>query len=391
MRRIHIFRAGAYTTQQGDALRMSREDLRAVVRAYDAEKNPAPLVIGHPRAADAAHGWVADLSAAGDDLYARAERVTPELTSLVEQGRFRRISASFFRPDSRSNPTPGIYHLRHVGFLGAAAPAVPNLEPIELAGGEEDVETIELDFAAEEEKSLFRTVARMYRSLREFLIGEKGLEVADQVLPAWEAAAAERDAAKVEMDDALPAEDSFAAPEGAAEQAQTKTMKKQETHSTDQPSSSEATVSVDFTALKEENDRLSTRIAELETEAEARRREAYASFAERIISSGRALPRHQGAIVELLAVAEASDATVDFAEEGGEQPLADALRTMLEELPATVDFAERTRGAALPLPGASKGAPSTEAIHKKMLEAEQNGTPMSVADAEAVCYEEMAA
>ncbi|MFS2072756.1 hypothetical protein ACEN9D_28795 [Pseudomonas sp. CT11-2] len=34
---------------------------------------------------------------------------------------------------------PGVYYLRHVGFLGAQPPAVKGLRPIELAEGEPGV------------------------------------------------------------------------------------------------------------------------------------------------------------------------------------------------------------------------------------------------------------
>ena len=58
----------------------------------------------------------------------------PALTSLVQAGRFKKLSASFWPPTHPENPVPGVWSLRHVGFLGAAVPAVLGLAPVELGG-----------------------------------------------------------------------------------------------------------------------------------------------------------------------------------------------------------------------------------------------------------------
>ncbi|MGL5955287.1 MAG: hypothetical protein ACRC0X_01585, partial [Brevinema sp.] len=58
---------------------------------------------------------------------------------------FKNISASFFLPNSSSNPQRGKYCLRHVGALGATRPAIPNL------GGLQDI----LSFSEEEENIVF--------------------------------------------------------------------------------------------------------------------------------------------------------------------------------------------------------------------------------------------
>ena len=67
--------------------------------------------------------------------------------SLVRDGRFPKVSASFYKPDYPKNPKPGVYYLRHVGFLGAHPPALPGLKPIEFAAADEGCVTVE--FGAE--------------------------------------------------------------------------------------------------------------------------------------------------------------------------------------------------------------------------------------------------
>lgn len=124
---LHIFRAGTHTAQSGLTLTFSENDLAATAAAYDSAKHEAPLVVGHPATDDPAYGWVASLAMSGDGLEAIPRQVDPEFAALVNAERFARISSSFFLPDAPSNPVPGVYYLRHVGFLGAAAPAVKGL------------------------------------------------------------------------------------------------------------------------------------------------------------------------------------------------------------------------------------------------------------------------
>ncbi|MBF0186018.1 MAG: hypothetical protein HQM06_16735, partial [Magnetococcales bacterium] len=48
-------------------------------------------------------------------------------------GRFKKISASFYPPDSPNNPTPGLFALRHIAFLGAQPPAIKGLPDAKFA------------------------------------------------------------------------------------------------------------------------------------------------------------------------------------------------------------------------------------------------------------------
>jgi len=124
---LNIFRPGTHTAQNGQTLTFTAEDLTATAAAYDPARHEAPLVVGHPATDDPAYGWVESLAVSADGLEATPRQVDPEFAALVNAERFARISASFFLPDAPSNPVPGVYYLRHVGFLGAAAPAVKGL------------------------------------------------------------------------------------------------------------------------------------------------------------------------------------------------------------------------------------------------------------------------
>lgn len=152
---IHIFRVGTHIANNGMSITFSADDLAATVAAYDPAKHEAPLVVGHPVIDDPAYGWVQSLAAVGDDLEATPRQVEAAFAEMVNDERFNRISASFFLPTSPSNPVPGVYYIKHVGFLGAAAPAVKGLRKptFNLADSSESV-TVEFSLHPSSEATI---------------------------------------------------------------------------------------------------------------------------------------------------------------------------------------------------------------------------------------------
>lgn len=143
---LHIFRPGRHTALSGATLEFTAADLAASAAAYDPARHEAPLVVGHPALDAPAYGWVQALQHSASGLQAQPHQVQAEFAELVRQGRFKKISASFWLPDAPGNPAPGVYYLRHVGFLGAAAPAVQGLRAPAFGASDGGVETLE--FAA---------------------------------------------------------------------------------------------------------------------------------------------------------------------------------------------------------------------------------------------------
>jgi len=136
---IEIFRAGTHTAMNGARLTFSASHLEETARTYDPTRHEAPLVIGHPQIDAPAYGWVKSLIVKGDSLFALPDAVEPAFAELVRQRRYSKISAAFFGPDAEDNPAPGVYSLRHVGFLGAAAPAVKGMKQAHFAAISEGV------------------------------------------------------------------------------------------------------------------------------------------------------------------------------------------------------------------------------------------------------------
>lgn len=148
MTAIQIFKAGTHTSMDGDTIPFSEGDLDGMASVYDPSLHEAPLVIGHPQTNSPAYGWVKSVTRDGQSLRAEPHQVDERFAELVRKGHYKKVSASFYRPDSPANPAPGTYYLRHVGFLGAQPPAVKGLAPVELSEGGSDTLTVELSEAS---------------------------------------------------------------------------------------------------------------------------------------------------------------------------------------------------------------------------------------------------
>jgi hypothetical protein len=124
---LHIFRGGNTIDGHGKRVTFDAKTIAQIAANYNAKTHEAPIVIGHPTDNAPAYGWVRRLVAKGLDLYAEPDQLNPDFKSAVQSGAYKKISSSFYLPESSHNPTPGAFCLRHVGFLGAMAPAIKGL------------------------------------------------------------------------------------------------------------------------------------------------------------------------------------------------------------------------------------------------------------------------
>lgn len=134
---IEIFRSGKHTDDAGNVHVFEPADIDAIAASYNPAIRQAPLVVGHPAANLPAYGWVARAGAIdgelGRVLTMDSRDVEPAFAEMVRDKRFPKRSASFYPPAHPSNPTPGQWYLRHVGFLGAQPPAVSGLKDIQFS------------------------------------------------------------------------------------------------------------------------------------------------------------------------------------------------------------------------------------------------------------------
>ncbi|WP_432449038.1 hypothetical protein [Aliiroseovarius marinus] len=170
---VEIFKIGRHKPMFGEALNFLDSDLQQIAASYDAKRHPAPIVIGHPKTDAPAYGWVTGLRVESDKLVADFGDIEPEFSELVKAKRYRKISASFWIPSAPNNPTPGHYSLKHVGFLGAAAPAVPGLK--DAAFNSDETGTVEFgdDDIADLPVEHLRMMARHHHEITlDKLVGE---------------------------------------------------------------------------------------------------------------------------------------------------------------------------------------------------------------------------
>lgn len=305
----------------GASFNFSESDLAATVQAYDPALHEAPLVIGHPKHDAPAAGWVKALSTAADGLVATPDQVDPAFAELVAKGSFKKISASFYHPDSPSNPVPGVYYLRHVGFLGAQPPAVKGLRPIELAEDEDGV----IEFADYGHE----TSASLWRRLRDWLIADRGLDVADQVIPDWQISSL-TEAARRESE-----------PRTAFTEPNPPTA-------TPSPVEEHTVTPEEIAALQAENERLKGQVQQhQEQQRKDRQASTHASnlaFAEQLVAAGMEAV-HAPVVVAALDFAEAGDSPLEFGEGDDRQPLTEGLRAIFSELGGTVRLHEQASKA----------------------------------------------
>ncbi|OOF49983.1 peptidase [Rodentibacter genomosp. 1] len=161
MKLIEIFKTGKRPDASGQMIEIKLQDLIQAVTAYNPELHEAPAVIGHPKDNAPAYAWVKRLNVEGDTLKAELTQIDPNFAEMVEAGRFKKVSASFYLADSPHNPKPGYLYLRHVGFLGAMPPAVKGLRNPEFTDNESGVVNFAVNIEDDEITALKAEIARL--------------------------------------------------------------------------------------------------------------------------------------------------------------------------------------------------------------------------------------
>lgn len=340
---IHIFKPGRHVTMAGDVIEFTEADVAATARAYNPQLHEAPMVIGHPKTDAPAHGWVQSLTATERGLFATPRDVEAAFAEQVGQRRYGKVSSKFYSPNSPSNPVPGVWYLRHVGFLGAQPPGVKGLDNPSFADAEDGCVSFQetVEFGDWDD----RANANLWRSLRDWFLAKFGQEEADRALPGWNVDSLQESAAQPEKSEAVPIPafaDPVQAPAGASP---AETTIQQENH---------AVTPEEKAALEAENAQLKKQLAERDArdkEAQAaKRHQDNAAFAEGLVSKGLLAPRHKDAVVAVLDLAAAPDADgkcAEFGDGDDKQPLVNAVKGFLGDMPKVVEVAEvATHGRA---------------------------------------------
>ena len=320
MKRLNIFKAGTHIAANGAKITFSEDDLRKAVEAYDPGLHEAPIVVGHPKDNLPAYGWVKSLAYGEDGLDAVPDQVDEQFSELVEKGRFKKISASFYTPDSPANPKPGQYYLRHVGFLGAQPPAIKGLKGVEFNEAEEGVVEFS-DYS-------MSVIGRLFRSMRDWIISEKGIDEADKVIPDFYVQDLEFESRQPIQETPEPA---FAEPtaDRSKPEMTDKTIEQQK---------------ADLEALQADLEKREADFAEREKAIKAKEAENIraqnSAYVEKQIEAGKVLPAMKERMVEFMC--SLSDETVVEFGEGEKQTAVETFKTLIEAN-KPVDFEERSK------------------------------------------------
>lgn len=358
---LHIFQAGTHTAMSGATLAFSEADLAAAAAAYDPALHEAPLVCGHPKHDMPAYGWVKSLQVADGGLEATPDQVDPAFAELVAAGRFKKISAAFYSPTAKNNPVPGVYYLRHVGFLGAQPPAVKGLRNPEFAADDGDI----VEFADWDDMQN----AGLWRRMRDWLIGRFGLDEADKVIPDYTVASLEQAARETDPEPA----DTLAQP---TPQPLFTEPVLPDPHSTKE----EPCVTPEQkAALEAENQQLKTQLAQLQAN---RRQAEFSECLASLVQQGKVLPAEQPGLLAFMQSVAAGEAPLEFGEGQAKvsQPALEFFKDFLSHLPKRVEFGEVAGGKADKVDLADPRA-IAEAAAELCQQLAQNGQDISFAEA----------
>lgn len=327
-RTFPVFRVGTHTDSAGVERTFTAEDLRAIADKFNPEVGQAPIVKGHPADDDPAFGWIDRFlfEETSGVLYAVPREVEPGFAAEVKAGRFRRVSMALYSPNSKSNPVPGVYYPRHVGFLGAAAPAVSGLKAVNFNDAKEDY----LMFEGNDEKTMHKfgeTIANAFATA----LTKMGFKPAADPAPADPPAPSVKDSPE------------YQAAEAAREAAEAEAKR-----------------------LRDESKAAADKAA----------RQGCAAFTEGLVKDGKLTPAEAPGVTEVLFALDDENELEFTAGEGDDEKTVKAaprkiLSDMLKGLPKRIDYTEHAGRGENDLAAIGFNAPAGSTVDPARLEQHQ--------------------
>lgn len=310
---IEIFKPGSFTAMNGKSYTFTPGQVQELADTYNPDFADAPLVVGHPKTTSPRFGRAGRLfvNDAGV-LCAEAADVVPEFAAAVNAKHYPKVSASIYLPDAPGNPTPGKHYLRHIGFLGGAAPAVKGLKSVEFAADQDGI----VDFNYDD-----RTIVAMFRRLRDWIVDKDGIDAAQKILPDYQLDNLQEDAVRDEI--ATNPAPAFSNPNPTEAEL----------------SHQEALAAREAELAKKERELADRHAAVAKVEAQAKKA-GHADFAEALVVGGQLLPAAKASVVEILTQLDGVNQVADFAEGDPNHGKtgADLFKAFLSAQPKQVEF-----------------------------------------------------
>lgn len=328
MQPIEIFKVGTHTAMSGQTIPFDHDQLAAAVAAYQPDLHEAPIVVGHPKDNHPAFGWIEKISLTDDGVVlAHPKEVDADFAELVKAGRYKKRSASWYTPDSPANPVPGTLYLRHVGFLGAQPPALKGLGDVQFNEAEEGV----LEFA-DTSPYLYSTIGKMFRGVREWLIGKEGIDAANQILPDYQISELEYETQRQLQQTATP---SFS--EGNMSTQNQETPEQKIARLEQELAASKQQQTADFSEQEKNLKAREKALAEKEIGAQV----------DKFITDGKVTQAHKVGLVAFMAGLDEGSQTIEFGEgdKAVKQSPRQFMADFLSNLPKSIEYSEVSGGA----------------------------------------------
>jgi len=196
---VEAFKVGKVTDMAGKEYNFSEADLEDLNEGIHEQLKAGyqpPLVKGHPKVDDPRVGSIVDSKVEDNVLKVKLDDVSNDFAEEVKKGGFKYLSASVY-----SNLKKG---LRHLGALGARAPAMKGMAPLCFGEGmfaeadkgvtEQDVRMFAESFAWDRlvpasvfERLIYKleSIGSLFRSQREQLIEKDGIDAANKFYPEY--------------------------------------------------------------------------------------------------------------------------------------------------------------------------------------------------------------
>ncbi len=322
---IELFRAGEQTSSDGTTRNFTQADLDQMV----ANHKPAPMVVGHPKEDDPSYGWSHQLKRDGDTLLGKFADVDDAFSEMVEKKRFPNRS---IRIGKNNNG----WYLKHVGWLGAAAPAVEGLKPVQFSHADDEC----LDFVSDAYTN--SAIARTFRRLRDFIVDKFDLETADQVIPDYTIESLEQTAA----DQRSEADDSLFTQHNNGDTAVPKQYTDEQIEQIRKDAAKDAVdaASANFSSEKD------TLQKQLDQANSAKLAIEYQAFADDLLDAGKLTPATATGLVEFMQSLAAAPVELEFSQGEGDAKTAvkkspiDWFKEFAQQLPKQVDMQESGAG-----------------------------------------------
>ncbi len=306
---IPVFKPGTHTAVDGRTITFTLENCIDLAESYDPSLSEAPAVIGHPKLTAPAYAWAKSFEVKDGLVYAKLDQINPEFAEAYNAGSYKKRSLSIYLPDSPGNPKPGHYYARHIGFLGAAAPAIKGLPDVSFSESDGEQGAAEFSMADEE---FDENLISILSNLRDLLIEKDGIASADLFLPQW----------RIESLRAI-------------------SDRKQKEKEMPQPNL-DASFAEQQAAIDAKNADLAAREQALLEKEQNNKRAEFAAFADELVKDGKLLPTHKTTVVEVFM--SLGNEPISFAEGDttvNSSPI-DLIKKVLSERPAFMNFAEKS-------------------------------------------------